>query len=194
MSGLRARYPGYEYENYQDFCDRTPEPIPDQVWIPDPPYPYLENPVGTVMETKPDKNDKTVLDENKLKTTISKRKHSKSDAQDNEKKLPPKVQQQKPVRKYARKVKDEELCDEKKSKTERQPTKRVYRKKKIAENVVAEMKPPKEKIVNKNKPKPRVKKPKDMRESGEIIIMKKVPTLTLTRVKLTKKETTSQSL
>ena len=60
MSGLRARYPGFEYENYEDFCRRAPETIPEQVWIPDPPYPYLEDSLGT--ETKPlaleaDKND-----------------------------------------------------------------------------------------------------------------------------------------
>ena len=38
MSGMRARYPGFEYENYEDFCRRTPDVIPEQVWIPQPPY------------------------------------------------------------------------------------------------------------------------------------------------------------
>ena len=87
MRGMRARYPGFEYENYQDFCDRTPETIPDQVWIPDLPYPFLEDSVG-ITETKTTKNVST--EEKKLKTTFSKRKQSKPDIQDNEKKPAPK--------------------------------------------------------------------------------------------------------
>ena len=31
---MRARHPGYEFDSYEEFCLRTPPPIPDQVWIP----------------------------------------------------------------------------------------------------------------------------------------------------------------
>ena len=31
---MRARHPGYEFDSYEEFCMRSPQPLPEQVWIP----------------------------------------------------------------------------------------------------------------------------------------------------------------
>ena len=190
MSGLRACYPGFEYENYEDFCRRAPETIPQQVWIPGPPYSLLEDSVGT--ESKLLETDKNIGQEQEgLKMTITERKKNKPGVQASKEKKPSKLQQ-KPVKK-TKSVKEEKLHVkvEKNSKKEQKPVTRESRKKK-------EEKLPKETAINKNESKsrtPRAKKPKDKLEVPEKMIVdaivKKVPSGTrVTKIKLS----TSQSL
>ena len=186
MRGMRARYPGFEYENYEDFCRRSPETIPDQVWIPD--IPYLEDSVRT--ETKPVSGG-----ENGLKTTIRERKQSMPGVQVGKDKKPSKIQQkkEKPVKKPVKKEKIH-VKEKTNSKIEIKPTKRESRKKKLVANGIEE-----EKTVLKNKSKPGTKgaeKTKDKLTEipGKIIeddIVKKVPSV----IKVTKiEQSTSQSL
>ena len=192
MSGMRARYPGFEYENFEDFCRRSPPTLEDQVWIPG--TPYLEDSVSP--ETKPLETDKNIGKELKsLKTTVSKRKQSKPGVQVSKDMKPSNIQK-KPVKQTA---KEEKLHVkvEQNSKKELKPAKRESRKKKLDDKGIEEEKPPKEKTV-KNKPKPRTpaaKKPKDTRKTpGKIIeevLAKKLPSATkVTKIKVS----TSQSL
>ena len=182
MSGMRARYPGFEYENYEDFSHRAPETIPDQIWIPH--NAYLEDSVGT--EKKPLETD-TGKKQKGMKTTASKRKPSKLAVEVSKDKKPAKMQQ-KPVKKSL----------------EQKPAKRDSRKKKLddegncneEEKALKALNALKEITVNKTKSKsgtPKVRKPKEKFKISEKMIedVKKVPSAT----KVTKLELpTSHSL
>ena len=181
MSGMRARYPGFEYENYEDFCRRGPVTIPDQVWIPD--TPYLEDSVRT--ETKP-----VSRGEIRLKTTLRDGKQSMPGVQVGKDKKPSKIQQkkEKPVKKPVKKEKIH-VQEKKNSKIELKPAKRESRKMKLVANVIEE-----EKTVLKNKLKPGTQGAKKTKIPGKIIeddIVKKVPSV----IKVTKiEQPTSHSL
>ena len=186
MSGMRARNPGFEYENYEDFCHRAPETIPDQIWIPH--NAYLEDSVGT--ETKPLETD-TGKKQKGMKTTVSKRKPSKLAVVASKDKKPAKMQQ-KPVKKSVE------------QKIEQKPAKRDSRKKKLddegncneEEKALKALNALKEITVNKTKTKSgtsRVRKPREKFKISEKMIedVKKVPSAT----KVTKLELpTSHSL
>ena len=129
MSGMRARYPGFEYENYEDFCRRTPDVIPEQVWIPQPPYlEYWEGAEIKAVET----NKNVSRDEKKLKTTVSEGKLSKPAVQVGKDNKAAKIQQkkEKPVKKPVKKEKIN-VEEKKNSKKELKPAKKVSVKNKL---------------------------------------------------------------